>query len=99
MNEIKVTLHGNVVTDPTPRAGRNGSVFTTFRVATTPYRRTADGSYADLETSFYSVIAFDTVASNAAASLRKGQPVIIVGNLSNKSYVDKDGISRTSPEV
>ncbi|MGN6752050.1 MAG: single-stranded DNA-binding protein [Intrasporangium sp.] len=99
MNEIKVTLHGNVVTDPTPRAGRNGSIFTTFRVATTPYRRAADGSYADLETSFYSVIAFDTAASNAAASLRKGQPVIVVGNLSNKSYVDKDGVNRTSTEV
>jgi single-strand DNA-binding protein len=99
MNEIKVTLYGNVVTDPTPRAGRNGSIFTTFRVATTPYRRAADGSYADLDTSFYSVIAFDTTASNAATSLRKGQPVIIVGNLYNKSYVDKDGVTRNSPEV
>lgn len=99
MNEIKVTVHGNVVTDPTPREGRNGSIFTTFRVATTPYRRTADGGYADLETSFYNVIAFDTAASNAAASLRKGQPVIVVGNLSNKSYVDKDGVNRTSTEV
>jgi single-strand DNA-binding protein len=99
MNEIKVTVYGNVVTDPTPRAGRNGSIFTTFRVATTPYRRTADGSYADQETSFYNVIAFDTLASNTAASLHKGQPVIIVGNLSNKSYVDKDGINRNSTEV
>ncbi len=99
MNEIKVTVHGNVVTDPTPRAARNGNIFTTFRIATTPYRRAADGSYADMETSFYSVIAFDAVASNAAASLHKGQPVIVVGNLSNKSYVDKDGVHRTSTEV
>ncbi|WP_347352574.1 single-stranded DNA-binding protein [Intrasporangium sp.] len=99
MNEIKVTVHGNVVTDPTPRAARNGSVYTTFRVATTPYRRTADGSYADLGTSFYSVIAFDTVAANAAVSVRKGQPVIIEGNLSTKTYTDRDGVSHSSVEV
>ncbi|MDN5798217.1 MAG: single-stranded DNA-binding protein, partial [Intrasporangium sp.] len=99
MNETKVTVHGNVVTDPTPRAARNGSTYTTFRVATTPYRRTADGSYADLDTSFYSVIAFDTVAVNAAASLHKGQPVIIEGNLSTKTFADRDGVLHTSAEI
>ena len=36
MNETRITVHGNVVSEPVERQARNGSVFTTFRVATTP---------------------------------------------------------------
>ena len=99
MNETRITVHGNVVTEPVERHGRNGSIFTTFRVATTPYRRTADGRFVDGDTSFYSVIAFNALAANAASALRKGQPVIVEGNLSIKQYVGNDGQPRTSPEI
>src|SRR6478736_3810235 len=53
MNETRITLHGNVVSEPVERQARNGSPYTTFRVATTPYRRTADGRFVDGDTSFY----------------------------------------------
>jgi single-strand DNA-binding protein len=99
MNETRITVHGNVVSDPVERQGRNGSIFTTFRVATTPYRRTADGRFVDLDTSFYSVIAFNVLAANVAASLRKGQPVVVEGNVAIKQYVGSDGQGRTSAEI
>ena len=99
MNETRITVHGNVVTEPVERHGRNGSIFTTFRIATTPYRRTGDGRFVDGDTSFYSVIAFNALAANAASALRKGQPVIVEGNLSIKQYVGNDGQPRTSPEI
>lgn len=99
MNDIRVTVHGNVVNDPITRPGRNGSVFTTFRVGTTPYRRNGDGKFVDLDTSFYNVIAFNVLAANAGRSLLKGQPVVIEGKLSSKSYIGSDGVSRTSSEI
>ncbi|GAA5032179.1 single-stranded DNA-binding protein [Terrabacter aeriphilus] len=99
MNEIGITVHGNVVTDPTVRRDRNGSNFTTFRVATTPYKRTADGRFVDGDTSFYSVIAFDALAGNVAASLRKGQPVVVSGTVANKEFVGADGGPRQSSEI
>ena len=99
MNETRITVHGNVVSDPVERLGRNGSVFTTFRIATTPFRRTADGRFVDLDTSFYSVIAFNVLAANAAASLRKGQPVIVEGNVAIKQFLGADGQARTSAEI
>ena len=99
MNETRVTVHGNVVTDPVERQGRNGSVFTTFRVATTPYRRLPDGRFVDGDTSFYGVIAFNALAANVAAAVRKGHPVVIEGNLAIKQYVGADGVPRTSPEI
>jgi single-strand DNA-binding protein len=99
MNETRITVHGNVVSEPVERQGRNGSVFTTFRIATTPYRRTADGRYLDGDTSFYSVIAFNALAANAATALRKGHPVIVEGNVAIKQYVGNDGQPRLSPEI
>ena len=99
MNETRITVHGNVVSEPVERQGRNGSVFTTFRIATTPYRRTADGRYLDGDTSFYSVIAFNALAANAATALHKGHPVIVEGNVAIKQYVGSDGQPRLSPEI
>ena len=99
MNETRITVHGNVVSEPVERQGRNGSIFTTFRIATTPYRRTGDGRFVDGDTSFYSVIAFNALAANAASALRKGHPVIVEGNLAIKQYVGNDGQLRTSPEI
>ncbi|HET8988572.1 MAG TPA: single-stranded DNA-binding protein [Humibacillus sp.] len=99
MNETRITVHGNVVTDPVQRTGRTGSIYTTFRVAHTPYRRGADGRYYDGETSYYSVITFNALAANAALSLHKGQPVVVEGNVAVKQYVGTDGQPRTSAEI
>jgi single-strand DNA-binding protein len=99
MNETRITVHGNVVTDPVQRTGRTGSIYTTFRVAHTPYRRGADGRYYDGETSFYSVITFSALAANAAVALRKGQPIVAEGNLTVKQYVGSDGQARTTAEI
>ena len=99
MNETRITLHGNVVSEPVERQARNGSPYTTFRVATTPYRRTADGRFVDGDTSFYDVIAFNALAANAASALRKGQPIIVEGTLAIKQYVGNDGTPGRSPQI
>src|SRR3546814_2637197 len=99
MNETRITVHGNVTAAPVERTSRNGNVFTTFRVASTPRRRTADGPYVDLDTNFFSVISWNALAANPAAALQKGQPVIVEGNLTLKSYLTSDGQPRTDPEV
>lgn len=99
MNETRITLNGNVVSEPVERQARNGSPYTTFRVATTPYRRTADGRFVDGDTSFFDVIAFNALAANAATALRKGQPVIVEGSLAIKSYLSNDGTPRSSPQI
>jgi single-strand DNA-binding protein len=99
MRETRITVNGNVVTEPVERQGRNDSIYTTFRIATTPSRRTADGRFVDGETSFYSVIAFGALAANSATALRKGQPVIVEGKLQIKSYLGNDGQQRTTAEI
>lgn len=98
MEETRITVHGNVVAEPIEREGRNASIFTTFRIATTPYKRTAEGRFVDGETSFYNVIAFGPLAANVASALRKGQPVIVEGTLTIRQWA-ADGKSGTSAEI
>ena len=99
MNEIRITLHGNVVSEPVERVARTGSPYTTFRVATTPYRRTAEGKFVDGETSFYDVIAFNALAANTAQALRKGQPVLVEGKLAIKTYIGNDGNPHNAAQI
>lgn len=99
MFETYVTVVGNVVADPVERTTRSGGPFTTFRIASTPRYRTADGKYADGTTSFYGVCAFNVLAANAAKSVQKGQPVIVHGKLRVNEWRDDNGQPRTSVEI
>ena len=99
MYENYVTVVGNVVADPVERTTRSGGPFTTFRIASTPRYRTADGRYADGMTSFYGVCAFNVLAANAAKSLQKGQPVIVRGKLRVNEWRDDKDQARTSVEI
>ncbi len=99
MNEIHMTVYGNVVSEPVQRATRTGGVFVTFSVASTPRRRTPDGRFVDRETTFVDVICFDALAANAAISLHKGQPVTVEGDFSTRRWVDADGGKRETPQV
>ena len=94
MNEI--TVHGNVTADPVLRYGRNGNgtAFTSFTVAVNRsyYDRTR-GQRVSQPTVFHQVVAFGTLAINAARSLSKGVTVTITGQLADDSYTP-DGWDR-----
>ena len=96
MAEISVSVSGNVATEPKHVVGSSGKPRTTFRLASTTRKRQPDGSYADGPTSFLNVACFDTLALNAAASLLKGQPVVITGVLTMRDW-EADG--RTGREA
>ena len=87
MNEI--TVHGNVTADPVLRYGRNGNgtAFTSFTVAVNRsyYDRTR-GQRVSQPTVFHQVVAFGTLAINAARSLSKGVTVTVTGQLADDSY-------------
>lgn len=99
MYENYVTVVGNVVADPIERTTRSGGPFTTFRVASTPRYRTSDGRFADGNTSFFGVCAFNVLAANAAKSLQKGHPVIVHGKLRVTEWRDEKDQPRTSVEI
>ena len=99
MNETELTIAGRVVADPEHRTTRSGMQFTTFRVATTVRRRTKEGVFVDVSTSFYNVAAFRALGMNAHASLRKGDPVVVQGRITINSWQRSDESWGSSAEV
>ena len=99
MNETNVTIVGNVVNDPVLRTTDKGAEVAHFRVASTArrYDRETD-KWLDYATVFLSVNCWRALGVNVVASLRKGDPVVLVGRLSTRGY-ERDGQPRSSYEL
>jgi single-strand DNA-binding protein len=88
--EALVQMPGHVGTEVDIRG--NGSV-TAFRLACTPRVRSKDGEYSDGNTTWIDVTCFRSLAAHVAASVRKGDPVIVIGKLRTSVWT-KDGQMR-----
>jgi single-strand DNA-binding protein len=99
MNETSVTVVGNLVDDPRLRTTETGVDVAGFRVASTARRwDRATGRWSDAGSLFLSVTCWRALAGNAVASLRKGDPVVVTGRLSTRTY-EKDGHTRSTCEL
>jgi single-strand DNA-binding protein len=93
MNEI--TVHGNLTAEPVLRKGQSGNVFLTFDIAVNrSYYDRGRGTRIDLPAVYHRVIAFNGLAENAAASLRKGATVTITGYLADNSFTPEGSEQR-----
>ena len=72
---------------------RGGGTVSAFRLACTPRVRGKGGEYSDGNTTWIDVTCFRTLATHVAASIRKGDPVIVMGRL-RTSVWQKDGQTR-----
>ena len=72
---------------------RGGGSVSAFRLACTPRVRSKGGEFSDGNTTWIDVTCFRSLATHAAASIRKGDPVIVVGRL-RTSVWEKDGQTR-----
>jgi single-strand DNA-binding protein len=51
------------------------------------------------ETSWFRVVAFDKLAETCGRYLKKGQQVLVDGNIKIRSYQDKNGVKKDSVEI
>ena len=87
MRETIMTVVGNLVDEPRMRLTGGGHAVTNFRIASTPRRFDRDKQqYVDDSTLFVNVSCWRAMAENAAASLHKGQPVIVTGRFYARQY-------------
>lgn len=96
-----ITVTGTVGTTPEHKVvGEQALSRTTFRLASSERRRSADGqSWEDAHTNWYSVTAFGRLAANLTASLVKGQRVMVSGKLRIRTYTREDGSQGTQVEI
>ena len=94
------TVVGNLVKDPELKYTPNGKAVLSLRMADTPRSlNPATNEWEDGTTLWLSVVAWDSLAENAAASLSKGMRVMVTGSLVQKNYTTKDGQERIELEI
>jgi single-strand DNA-binding protein len=98
MFETPLTVVGNVVNDPIRRQVGDQEVMK-FRVASNSRRRAADGSWEPGNSLFVSVNCWGRLVSGVGASLGKGSPVIVAGQVYTSEYEDRDGNQRSTLEM
>jgi len=93
-----VVLVGNLGRDPEMRYSQNGTPITNLTLAVNRRRRGQDGQYQD-ETSWFRVTLFRQQAENANEWLRKGNKVLVEGELSIRNFTNAEGVERTTVEI
>ena len=93
-----MTIVGRLGADPEVKFGASGKAIARLRVVTSG-RRQVDGKWQDVDTTWWSVVAFGALAEQVTDNLHKGNGVIVVGKAKESEWTDKDGNPRKSIEV
>ncbi len=94
----KVTLIGNLGSDPEVQELQGNVKVAKFSVATTEHYKDAQGETNTI-TDWHSIVLWRGLADLAEKYLRKGSLVYLEGKLKNRSYEDKEGRKRYVTEV
>ena len=92
-----VQLIGNVGGDPDIRE-YNGTKFATFKVATSKRFRDRNNEQRE-QTQWHTCSAVGNIADVVEKYIKKGSSVFVSGELTYRTWQDKDGNDRTSTEV
>ncbi|MFF2486244.1 single-stranded DNA-binding protein [Microbacterium sp. NPDC058062] len=98
---IPVTIEGNLTSDPEHGNAEFGNEYARFTVAINDRRlNETTNRWEDVGTVFHRVVVFNQQARHVADSLRKGDNVIVAGDLRFGTYVDKEtGQSRETRDI
>ncbi|MBT4985364.1 MAG: single-stranded DNA-binding protein [Ilumatobacter sp.] len=92
-----VTLTGNLTKDPELRYTTGGRGVASFGLAVNR-RYQVNGEWQE-QVSFFNVVAWADLGENAAASLHKGNRIVVTGRLEQRSYETREGEKRNVTEV
>lgn len=97
MPDSTVTLVGNMTRDPELRYTASGRGVVSFGVAVN--RRYQVNNEWQEQVSFFDVVAWAQLGENVAASMKKGDRVIVFGRLEQRSWDTQEGEKRSKIEV
>jgi len=94
-----VTIIGNLTDAPELRFTASGKAVASFTVAESKRVKQPDGTWGDGPATFWRVSIWDSAAENMTESLHKGQRVIVVGEVAQRTFEAKSGEKRSVFEV
>ena len=89
-------LQGRLTADPELRRTAQGTAITSFTLASDTGRKDKNGNKI---TNFIDCVAWRSTAEFACKYLNKGRLVIVDGELTSRTYEDKDGNRRKATEI
>ena len=99
MSDSMITIRGWLGADVTLREVGEVPV-ASFRLACTPRRfNRRTETWSDGLTQWYTVNVWRALAHNCAASLRRGDPVVVHGRLETRTYVNGDNVEVLAFEI
>jgi single-strand DNA-binding protein len=96
----KVILLGNLGSDPEVRRTQSGNAWATFRIATTESWRDKQTGERRENTQWHTIVVWNEgLAKVVEQYVRKGDQVLVVGQLETRKWQDQQGQDRYSTEV
>ena len=95
---MNISVKGNVGSDPELKFSKNNTAYANFSLAYTP-RTNENGEWKDGETTWFRVTVFGAKAEALVDTVKKGDAVLVVGEMKQSTYTDKEGKERTSMEI
>lgn len=91
----KVILIGNMVSDPELKQTPNGVPVCRFRIAVQRKTKAEGQQTAD----FLDIVAWRQTAEFVSKYFKKGNPILVCGQIQSRNWEDKDGAKRYSVEI
>jgi single-strand DNA-binding protein len=99
MTDNNVTITGNLTREPELRFTPTGQATATFGIAVNRTWTDRQSQERKESTSFFDVVAWGSLAENAATSLTKGTRVVVTGRLDQRSWESAEGDKRSKVEI
>ena len=93
----KVILMGNMVADPELKQTTSGLSVCSFRIAVN--RRGVKNDNGQVTTDFFDIVAWRQSAEFVCRYFKKGNPILVCGQLQQRSWTDNQGQKRYTVEV
>ena len=99
MDLNKVSLIGNLTSDPESRSLPSGQNLALFSLATNYSWRDAQSKDKKTRADFHRIVAWGHLAEIINTYLKKGSKVFLEGRLQNRNWEGKDGKKRYATEI
>ena len=96
-NFNKVILVGRLTADPELKQTQSGISVCSFSIAVN--RRFSKADQGQPTADFFNIVAWRTTAEFICRSFRKGRPILICGQLQNRTWTDAQGAKRYATEI
>ncbi len=95
-----MTIVGNLTKDPALRTTDKGVSVASLRIANTQRRYDRQtGEHYDADSTFFTVSAWRGLGEHVAESLQRGDRVVVVGRLRQRSWSTPEGVQRVETEI